>query len=287
MPTTSAPSDWLTPPPAPDAELGAWQAWKHEIMTASHGALLRRNPWFTFRKEEIFEQLGGTLPVVPLLYSSRRDGPRRFSSLVESLDLAALGHKLVLKGSLGHSNQQVKVLDLAKWPERAKCLLHKVRHTPAALDAWAEGRPFLIEPAISAPSEPICADFKVYVRRGRSRVVLIVDRNREKPRIAFVDCGSWLQIPLSDAFASLPPRYEDRGRLDDRMVARARRAATFAPEVARAIDAEDLFLAVDTYVPKDAPDRVWLGEITPRPGGLDGNWLRRRFLQYLFLSEPR
>lgn len=286
MPTTSARADWLTPPPGPDADLRAWQAWKHDILTTSHDMLLQRNPWFTFRKEEIFERLGDRLPVVPLLYSSRRDGWRRFSELVESFDLPALGHRLALKGSLGHSNEQVKVLDLAKWPKQARCLLHKVRHTPAELDEWVEGRPYLVEPALFSADEPICADFKVYVHNGRSRLVLMVDRNKAITRIGYIDCRSWLQIPLVDVFPGpVPAHYLERGRLDDRAVARAQCAASFAPSVARAMDAEDLFMSVDTYVTADAPDRAWLGEITPRPGGLDGNWLRRRFLEYLFLSD--
>lgn len=288
MPTMSARPDWLTPPPGPDADLRAWQAWKHDILTASHDTLLRRNPWFTFRKEEIFERLGDSLPVVPMLYSSRRDGWRRFSAVVEGLDLPALGHRLVLKGSHGHSNQQVKVLNLAKWPKSARCRLHRVRHTPAELDAWVEDRPFLIEPAISSAQEPICNDFKVFVHRGQARLVLVVDRNQETTRLGYLDCRSWLQIPLVDVFpGAMPSHYADRGRLGDEAVARAQRAAAFAPQVARAMDAEDLFMSVDTYVSADAPDRVWLGEITPRPGGLDGNWLRRRFMEYLFLSDWR
>lgn len=282
----SALPGWITPPPARDADLRLWQDWKQAIMTSSQASFLQRNPWFTFRKEEILQHLGAALPVPHLLYVSARDGARRFSEVVAGLDLAPLGHKLVLKGSLGASTKEVKLLDLADWPVRARCLLRRDWHTPAEIDAWLGDRDFVVEVPISCESEPIPRDFKVYVHRGEARIVAIMDRNHAKTVVSMIDCRSGLKIPGHEIFpADYPRKWKEGRRLGDGLAARAARAAAFAPAVVRATHAEDLFVSIDTYVPADAPDTVWLGEITPRTGALYGNWLRRRFIEYLFLDR--
>jgi hypothetical protein len=282
----SALPDWITPPPPRGADLRLWQDWKQEIMTRSQALFLERNPWFTQRKEEIALHLGHRLPVPRLLHVSARDGRRPFSAVVAGLDLAALGRKLVLKGSLGASTKEVKVLDLAEWPARARCLLRREWHTPAELDAWIGDRDFVVEVALSCEREPIPRDFKVLVHRGEPRVVTVMDRNHAKTVVSMVDCRSGLKIPGNEIFPADYPRKWDEGRrLDDALAARVAVAAAFAPSVVRATNAEDLFVSIDTYVPADAPETVWLGEITTRSGSLHGNWLRRRFLEYLFLDR--
>lgn len=277
---------WLPLPPPPNEPLRAWQEWKNLAMTASQDAFKERNPWFTFRKEEIFEHLGGTLPVPRLLHRPTAGEFAPFSSVLAALDVPRMVDKVVVKGSQGHSGRQVKVLDLSEWPHRARCLLHKADHTPAELDAWLQDRPFVVEEAISCREEPIPRDFKVYVRCGEPRIVATMDRNPAKTVLTFIDCRSWLRIPGSEIYAGeFPAQWQEGGRLSDELVARGRLAATFARHVVRAVDAEDLFLGIDTYVPADAPDKAWLGEITPRSGTLYGPWLRVRFMQYLFIDD--
>lgn len=276
---------WMPPPPEPGDSLRVWQAWKHLAMTASQEAFVARNPWFTFRKEEIFEHLGGTFPVPRLLYRSKAGAARRFSSVLAALDVPRSAERLIVKGSQGHSCREVKVLDLADWPHRARCLLHKADHAPGELDAWLRDRPYVIEQAISCAEEPVPRDFKVYVRCGEPRIVVSIDRNGPQAVLTFIDGRTWLKIPGSEVYAGrFPPQWRRGGRLSDELVARAHRAAAFAAQVVRAVHAEDLFVGIDTYVPADAPETVWLGEITPRMGALHGNWLRVRFMQYLFLD---
>jgi hypothetical protein len=278
----------VDPPPSGSDDPDLWNAWKAEYLTRSQREFCARNPWFTFSKDEIFRHLGKRVQAagvgVPRVLAVARGAATSFRATWDRVrhDNPGLCH-IACKELRGHSARQVKVLEMAQDGAGGHDHLARAAVTTADLAAWLDGRPFLIEEGLYRPTEPVPADFKVYVHRGAARAVLVIDRNGEKTTLTWLDAVTWEHLPWREVFwyPSFPKWAEGavpRGPL----VARARVAAAAAERLVPLLQLSDLFASLDMYVPQGGrPGEVLLGEITPRPGALHANKIRIPFIRHV------
>lgn len=263
-----------------------WNEWKAYCLTRSEQIFIRRNKWFHFSKEDIYQNLGDLIPVPQTLYCNPALTNVRFSEALAHANISLDHHNsLVVKRLKGHSSNQVKVLLFSRETGKIFDILHKEELTLVQIDEWCRLGPFLIEQSLYSEREPIPIDFKVYFRNGDPMVVAIFDRNEEKIRISYVCAKTWSYLPWSEIFVNPSfQKWVEGVEPHDDIVRRAGVAVSASSKIITAINAEDLFVSLDTYVAVDEPEVVWLGEITPRPGAIHANKLTTGFIRKLLVD---
>lgn len=271
-------ANWsTTPPPRAGATDTEWHTWKQDVMSNSAQIFTQRNPWFKYHKQEIFEKLKNLINVPRVLHLSRGNSRVTFSEALDSLDYQPT--HIVAKHLAGHSTHEVRLLDLADWPQRAVDVLHKTVISATDLDSWYAGSEALLEEALWTENEPVPLDFKVYWCEGKPRVIAVVNRNEGRTTFSFLDADHWLMLPWSEVFLDSGPNYWDPGkRMTNEIAERAKFAASHASRIAETVDCVDLFMGIDCYV---VDDKFYLGELTPRPGVIHMPWLRSRYIKRL------
>ena len=271
------------PPPSESEDPEVWNTWKAAYLTRSQQEFRTRHPWFTFSKDEIHRHLDPKVRAVgvrvPQVLAVARGPATSFMDVYARVlrEHPGIRH-IACKELRGHSARQVKVLEIDADGMACHDHLARARATLPELAAWLDGKSFLIEKGLYRPTEPIPFDFKVYVHRGVARSVLVVDRNREKTSLTWLDAVTWAHLPWREVFWYPGfPKWTEGMAPDAGLVARARVAAEAATRLVPLLQVSDLFVSLDMYV---KPERVFLGEITPRPGALHANRIRIPFIKH-------
>lgn len=266
-------------------DLQAWNDWKAELVTDSQKEFVRRNPWFSFSKEELFKNLEGKIRVPQVLWQNRGTPGASFSEAFAQIGVRPESLRyFVVKELRGHSSQEVKVI---AYDDRLKSFYDSLVGTYLSLedlDEWLRGKQFLIEESLYTVKEPIPLDFKVYCGEGRARSVLCIDRNHGKPILTYIDPTTGTVIPWSSVFRY--PRFSkwvEGPEVSEDRVNRAKFAASFAEDQIKHLSSNDLFISLDLYVLKADEAYTYLGEITPRPGAVHANQLTVDFIKRCLL----
>ncbi|MBA3005982.1 MAG: hypothetical protein KKB91_14005 [Proteobacteria bacterium] len=252
------------------------QTWKSEVMTESQNEFKRRHSWFGFRKTDLYENIGHIANV-----------PRIIAHSVQKKDLSKIitdeDSGFVLKEIYGHSGRQVKVLKRSEQTDSYFDLLHNECFSFEEISELYTATNSIIEESLFFEYEPIPIDFKVFCFNGVARVVLVVDRNLPKVGLVFYHVQENRLYPWNEIYLGRPDRlWDERCHLDSTTLKRIESAQVEAERLCAYLDVEGLLLSVDTYVPLSTPGKVYIGELTPRPGIVHGWWVRKEFLKYLF-----
>lgn len=262
--------------PAASATAKEWHEWKNASLTTSMQCFLQRHPWFSFKKQDLFQNLSRFCNV-PSIYAITRPG-------MNAKDVFDGNDLVVFKRSIGHSSKEVRVLRRSVSSDSYDCLLTRSSVTLADLQAWIDTTECIVEQALTTFQEPIPFDFKCYLVDGVVKYVGVINRNGPKTSLAYFYADSLDQLPFSKIFSAIPsvwsegfPPYSEELKL------RMRLAKAEAERIAfQALDVRGLLVSLDMYVtPMESSFKVWLGEITPRPGALHSNWLTRSFIHSL------
>lgn len=265
--------------PADDADNDAWNEWKASVVTESQAEFVRRNPWFSFRKDDIAKNLGGKLAVPAVFWSNRGVAGKSITEAFAEIGRdPKVMRTFVVKELRGHSSKEVKPLVYDDRFDAFYDGIGKKYLSLADMDAEMTGKEFLIEQSLYTVREPIPLDFKVYCGEGRVRAILVIDRNHGKPILTYIDPVSWERMTWKQVFrwATFKSWAEGDEPTPD-VIERAKAAAVFAEDAIGTVNAKDLFLSFDLFVL--APDDIYLGEITPRPGAVHANKLTIDFIR--------
>ncbi|KPQ31421.1 MAG: hypothetical protein HLUCCX21_03555 [Porphyrobacter sp. HL-46] len=278
---------WLVEKPEDsDGSHEVWNEWKAYCLTRSQKIFTQRNQWFNFSKEDISKNLGSFTNVPEIFFISNEKDDCCFSDAVSKIGLEITHDvSVAIKLLRGHSSKEVKILSFPDWPNSCFDLLHKSHFTIGEVDKWSLSAPFLIEQSLATEAEPIPLDFKVYYRCGLPVTVLVMDRNGQKTRLSYLSAQDWSYIPWSDVF--IYPYFKDweeGGCPSDKIILRAKTAVSNSKKIIPLVNASDLFVSLDMFVPVNKPDIAWLGEITPRPGAIHANKLTTKFIRQLLFE---
>lgn len=255
--------------------------WKNEVLTRSMQRFRQRHPWFQFKKQDIFNNLGDKCNV-----------PRVFSTLNYSYEISDIikyfsnnKNTIVFKRTMGHSSKEVKILSVTDKPDEFKCLLTKSDVNIESLEKFVIAGECIIEESLSTFEELIPFDFKCYVIDGIVKFVLVVNRNATVPLLSYFDAKTLMPVPLHEIFGDIPKIWTEgvapfSRSLTERMKIAIDEAERISNEL---LNSKGIIFSLDMYVtPYENNYKVWLGEITPRPGALHSNWLKKNFVEKLF-----
>lgn len=271
-------SEITSNPPPDDSTAREWQEWKNQALSTSMKIFLERHPWFSFKKQDIFQNLRERCSV-PSIYAITQPGDKISSCVPRDLQM------LVFKKTVGHSSKDVHVLRRLKDSETYECFLTKRKISNSDLQEWADTNECIVEQSLSSFQEVIPFDFKCYLVDGVVKYVGVFNRNATKTVLAYFDAQSLKQIPFADVFADVPNIwFEGFGPYSQEFLRRIILAKQEAERIANdVLNVSGIILSLDMYViPSECGFKVWLGEITPRPGAIHSNWLRRSFVRNLF-----
>ena len=165
--------------------------------------------------------------------------------------------------------------------------LRKELLTKQEILTWLDSCAYIIEESLSQPTEIIPFDFKVYFQNKKAKVCVVINRNTERPTLTFYDAEKTKIIPWCDIFSDRP----DKQWFEGKQIAsnhfnekRVKNAVSVANNIIHNnISAEHLFVSLDLYSMSDG--RVFLGEITPRPGAMHMFWLKKTYCEFLFETK--
>lgn len=260
-----------------DDEPKSWFDWKNDSLTKSMKIFQSRHPWFDFKKQSIYENLKDECSI-PIVHMISKD--------VDLLDDFLIKNKgpIVIKKTMGHSSKEVLVL-FPIGDNLYQCFLTKSKKTIGEIKLWLDGSEWLIEESLSSFEEVIPFDFKCYLINGVVRYVGVINRNGASTMLSYFDAVTRSQIPFSSIFSSPPTSWiEGCSEYSSYFYERMDLAINESQRIAReCLKVEGILVSLDMYVTRySGANKVWLGEITPRPGALHSNWLKKKFIIELF-----
>lgn len=251
-----------------------WNEWKTNVLSESMRTFKERHPWFHFKKQDIFNNLSEKCHIPQVLYTG---APSGIASTLQHLD-----HNIVIKKTTGHSSKEVLVLQ--KTQDQWHCLLTNEKHSCMTLMEWAQGGEVLIEESLGCIEEAIPLDFKCYIANGKAQIIAVINRNTSITTLNYFKSTDLKKIDLSEIFLAPPKAWIQndtttsmnlRGRIELAKLEAERIASTN-------LNCDGLLVSLDMYVqPVPTGYKTWLGEITPRPGALHSNWLKKEFIEDL------
>lgn len=260
-----------------------WFLYKNQVLTESMRIFRERHPWFQFKKQDMFFNLGGVcnIPKVNFVLQKSEDVGKVLRALNNE-------RTIVFKKTVGHSGREVHILCRPGKNKYIDCLLTKISISVENLQEWVNESECIVEESLSSFEEPIPLDFKCYLVGGKVKYLAIINRNSVKPIICYLCAENLNKIYFEEIFSD-PPRVwiEGFGDVSEVTKNRARLAIGEAERVAHNyLNVQDIIISLDMYVTSSGEGyKTWLGEITPRPGALHSNWLKRQFILDLFEIE--
>lgn len=262
--------------PSDNENLKTWNQWKQDVLTESMQEFKKRHPWFKFKKQDIFINLGKKTKTPKTLYLGKYNDSQE---AIKNLD------QFVIKKTTGHSSKEVLVLQ--KKEDGFICSITKNFHTKETITEWAEGSEIIIEESLSTIEETIPIDFKCYLINGKVEFILLINRNNHTPTINLFNAKNLEQIKITEFFSAPPNIWlEGSPTVSMNMKTRLNLAKKQAEEIgSELLNCGKILVSLDMYV-KNSPDgfTTYLGEITPRPGAIHSNWIRKKFISELFLN---
>lgn len=219
---------------------------------------------------------------VPAILATTRPGQKISDVMPTDLEM------VVFKKSVGHSSKDVHVLRRNKDSQSYECFLTKSLVNFTDLQSWIDSNECIVEQSLSTFQEIIPMDFKCYLIDGSVEYIAVINRNSTKPFLSYFDAKSLEQINFNDIFADIPRNWlQGFGPYTPELRNRIHLAKAEAERIAReTLNVRGLIVSLDMYVtPRGNEFQVWLGEITPRPGALHSNWLKRDFVRKLFKTS--
>lgn len=265
-----------TQPLSKEATPKEWFEWKNQLLTASMNEFIKQNPWFKFKKQDIFNNLKNKCNI-PKIYSTTNSPNELKKSIAE------IGNSFVLKKTKGHSSKEVLVLQRNQ--DYYYCFLTKEQYTIDSLIEWSNASECLIEESLSSFEESIPFDFKCYLIDGKVKYIGVFNRSFSTTQLCYFDAKNLTQIPFNYIFSSPPKMWlEGTGHYSNSLLERISLAINEAETIAKShLQVQGLIVSLDMYVTKKGNNyQTWLGEITPRPGALHSNWLKIQFMKDFF-----
>ena len=236
-----------------------------------------QNTWFDFHKDCLWNHQRNQINIAECF---------EVKSIDDILELSK--STFVLKSTIGFSSKEVLIL--TKKDNAFYCFLTKKTYTFEDLEEFinqskSKAR-VICEQYLGSLEEIIPLDYKCYMLNGKVKYVLVVNRNSGVAVVKYFDPKTLKTIDFNQIFAQ--PVY---GFVEDHtnsyssfLLEKIDLVIKYAEnEATKAINCADIFLSLDFYVTTvDSKHKVWLGEITPKPGIIDHSLLREDVINYLY-----
>lgn len=236
-----------------------------------------QNKWFDFHKDCLQRNIGKFINI-PDCYEVKE-----FSDIKNSNE-----NFFVLKSTIGFSSKEVLIL--CKNNESYYCLLNKKNYTVSDINNFISNSKskVICEQYLGGLEETIPMDYKCYMFNGKVKYVLVINRSSGTPLIKYFHPETYEPIELSEIFASKVHGFveDPKKEFSKELTKKIQLAVEYAQnEAAKFIDCSNIFLSLDFYVTSNQGYKVWLGEITPKPGILEHNQLHLEKIEYLYSKQ--
>lgn len=255
---------------------------KAEIIKDYFIKFKEQNKWFDFHKNTVYEKLGSKLNIPECKIITCLD------------DILSTGYQtFVLKNTIGFSSKEVLILTKEK-ENLYYCFLTKKTYTLEDIKNFIEESKskVIFEEYIGGLEEVIPLDFKCYLLDGKVKSILVINRNVGRTVAKYFDPDSLQPIPFERIFEhSAYSFYEDKSEayspsLRERILLVKNYAEN---QAVKYINCEGIFLSLDFFITPDSNNqyKVWLGEITPKPGILEWNKLKPNAINYFYEKNTK
>jgi hypothetical protein len=246
--------------------------WKRETMTISRDQFLRRHSWFQWRKDDCYTHLRSQCDV-PDIYSTSKG--------LNIDQLRTLPPTFVLKKMHGHSSKQVLIL--TKDGDDYSCLLTRKTFNFEDLESWVEDELVITEKYLGDYSTAIPLDFKFYVVDAVPTHMVCINRVTPRPSIAFFTLPNFRRKATGEIFSEKSKNWLSMEiEFSTSFYLQAQACYEVAKQHATTVfHSKGVLFSLD-YFYSDIDKKVYLGEVTPRPGALYDNWLKKSFIEELF-----
>lgn len=237
----------------------------------------KQNSWFNFHKDCLYKNLSNKINI-----------PKCFE--VESInDIYALEETtFVLKSTIGFSSKEVLIL--TKKNDNFYCYLTKKNYTFKDIENFIQESKsqarVICEQYLGSLEEVIPLDFKCYMLNGKVKLVFVINRSAGTTVVKYFNPTTLKPINFDQIFAqSVYGFIEDQSdSYSSSLLEKIDTVIKYAEiEATKAINCNDIFLSLDFYVTTvNSQYKVWLGEITPKPGIIEHTLIKGDIINYLY-----